>query len=161
MPGAGRGGGRFLHTTFRLHGQSFDRYYGLVALGDRGFQVLATVEHDHFAETAPDLQQIVESFRLPPETLTAAVPPDLETAPAGEVTGVSVAYHLTAPTPRWHLRKAAEAAKDQPLADRWWGGAERGRERRGATRRRGRRFLHTRVRVKGGAASPSSTTTGS
>ncbi|UQA56571.1 hypothetical protein [Polyangium aurulentum] len=43
----------------------------------------------------------------------------VESGPAGVVTGVASHYHITAPSDRWHLRKAQIAKKDNPLADRW------------------------------------------
>ncbi|MDI1444808.1 hypothetical protein [Polyangium sp. 6x1] len=44
---------------------------------------------------------------------------DIETAPAGVVTGNASHYRLRAPSDRWHLRKPEAAKKDNPLADRW------------------------------------------
>jgi hypothetical protein len=45
--------------------------------------------------------------------------PDLEPAPARQVTGVATGYSLTLPNEKWHLRKAEAAKKDNPIVDRW------------------------------------------
>ncbi len=44
---------------------------------------------------------------------------DLETKPAGIVTGQKVHYQVTAPNSHWHLRSASATVKENPLADRW------------------------------------------
>ncbi len=43
----------------------------------------------------------------------------IESEPAGVVTGETSHYRITAPSDKWHLRTAAAAKKDNPLADRW------------------------------------------
>jgi hypothetical protein len=44
---------------------------------------------------------------------------DIDSRPAGVVTGEAEPYRLKAPSDRWHLRKPEKAHKDNPLADRW------------------------------------------
>ncbi|HVK69178.1 MAG TPA: hypothetical protein VM694_32190 [Polyangium sp.] len=44
---------------------------------------------------------------------------DIESTPAGVVTGEASHYRLRAPSDRWRLRKPEAAKKDNALADRW------------------------------------------
>lgn len=44
---------------------------------------------------------------------------DIESTPAGVVTGDVSHYRLRAPSDRWRMRKPEAAKKDNPLADRW------------------------------------------
>ncbi|MDC0745180.1 hypothetical protein [Polyangium mundeleinium] len=44
---------------------------------------------------------------------------DIESTPAGVVTGEASHYRLRAPSDRWRLRKPEAARKTNPLADRW------------------------------------------
>ncbi|MRG90555.1 hypothetical protein [Polyangium spumosum] len=44
---------------------------------------------------------------------------DIESEPAGVVTGDASHYQLRAPSDRWRMRKPESAKKDNPLADRW------------------------------------------
>jgi len=111
--------GRVVHATFSAQGTVYERYYALVTAGERGFQVIATVDQAHFAEASAGLEEIVESFTLPPDAGSESMTDDVEPAPAGEVVGVAYPYHLTAPNDRWHLRKQDAAKKDQPLEDVW------------------------------------------
>jgi hypothetical protein len=111
-------GGRFVHCTFTAKGAPFERYYGLYTAGERAFQVIATAERVGFPEVAAELQEIVESLRLPKGAYDV-LSDDVERAPAGEVVGVSYPYRITSPSALWHLRKEEAMKKDQPLADRW------------------------------------------
>ncbi|APR75372.1 Hypothetical protein A7982_00718 [Minicystis rosea] len=113
-------GARLLHTRFTSQGMTLERYIGVVSSGERGFQIIVTVEQKRFAELAPELRQIVESFKLPAEAAELSPTSTLEPSPAGEILGLSFPYHLTVPSNRrWYLRKDEVAKKDQPLADRW------------------------------------------
>jgi hypothetical protein len=118
-------GARFVHATFTVKGTAFERYYGLVTAGERGFQVIATAERDVFPQVAAELEAIVESFKLPRAAYD--IPSDdVDPAPAGEVVGASYPYRIKAPSDLWHLRREDAMKKDQPLADRWLTRPDRG-----------------------------------
>ena len=69
-------GGRFLHTTMSRKGIDLEYYYGIVAAGDRGFQIIGFSEKGGFSSVEKEIKQIIESFRLP------ATPPPASTLPA-------------------------------------------------------------------------------
>jgi hypothetical protein len=57
--------------------------------------------------------------RNPIAALIQGASGQIESAPAGVVTGEASHYRIMAPSDRWHLRNPGAAKKDNPLADRW------------------------------------------
>lgn len=112
--------GRLLHTRFQAKGVSFERLMAVVAVGERGFQIIATVERSRFPKLDGEMRDILESFLLPPEAANLSPASGYEAAPVRQITGSAYPYRLTAPANRrWYLRMEEAARQDQPLADRW------------------------------------------
>lgn len=59
--------GRFVHTTSSMSGQSIDHYYGLIAIGDRAFQIIGFASSGNFQKAEPEIRALIESFKLPPD----------------------------------------------------------------------------------------------
>jgi hypothetical protein len=110
--------GRLLHMRYTMSGLDITAYTGVVAAGDRAYQVMAFASTKVFPEIEGELLGIVESFKLPADE-RPVLTDDVEAKPAGRVEGTAVKYALVAPNASWHVRKPEVAKKDNELADRW------------------------------------------
>ncbi|MDI3286356.1 hypothetical protein [Polyangium sp. 15x6] len=110
--------GRLIHTRSTTSGIEIESLTGVVAMYERGYQILAFAPKKAFAEAEPELRAFVESFELPTDE-KPGLPAGAESLPPGKLEGVATNYKLAPPSDAWALRKPEVAQKDNPLADRW------------------------------------------